>query len=80
MVPLVKLFDQIQVNLLVSYLEAHNVTSHTSSDNAGGLEPQLTIMTGVTIYVPETQLYRAQKLLEEFNNAEHAIDENFTGD
>ena len=77
MILLTTIYDPIKADLLKAYLEANNVYPHTSSDNAGGLEPQLTPLSGVKIFVEEKDRYKATNLLAEFESANHAIDEDF---
>ena len=74
---LVTVHDQIKADLLLSFLKAHGINAHSSSDNAGGLEPQLTALSGVKIFVSETQSYKSEELLKEFESSDHSIDESF---
>lgn len=71
------LYNQIEADIFISYLSAHGVKADAFSDNARGIEPQLTSLHGVQIYVASTQLAKAKILLEEFNAKDHSIDESF---
>lgn len=77
MVLLIKLHDPIRAELLMSFLDAHGVDAVKSTDDAGGLEPQLTALSGVKIFVKEASLYKAKNLVEEFMSADHSLSEDF---
>ena len=77
MILLIKLHDPIQADLLMSFLDAHGVDAIRSTDDAGGLEPQLTALSGVKIFVKEASLYKAKNLVEEFMSADRSLSEDF---
>lgn len=74
---LTTIYEQFKADLLLTFLRAHGIDAKAFSDNARGYEPQLTSLHGVKIWVPETQKYRAQTLLEEYDSGDHSIDESF---
>ncbi len=55
----------IEAQLIVGMLEANGIIATISTDDAGGMEPQLQLTGGVRVIVPTEDLARAGELIAE---------------
>ena len=55
----------IEAQLIVGMLESQGLAAATSSDDAGGLEPQLQLTQGVRVLVAPEDAARARQLIAE---------------
>ena len=55
----------IEAQLIVGMLEANGIAAATSSDDAGGFDPQLQLTQGVRVLVADEDEPRARQLIAE---------------
>jgi hypothetical protein len=63
---LVKSCDsRLQADLMKAYLECEGIEVIMQADDAGGTLPTLSLLNGVSLFVPENDLIRAQEIVKE---------------
>ncbi|MEY2433956.1 MAG: putative prokaryotic signal transducing protein [Acidimicrobiaceae bacterium] len=55
----------IEAQLVVGMLESNGIAAATSSDDAGGFDPQLQLTQGVRVLVSDADASRARQLIRE---------------
>lgn len=60
----------IEADLIVGLLESRGIAAAASSDDAGGLEPQLQLTQGVRVLVAEEDAPLARRLVAEADGGE----------
>jgi hypothetical protein len=57
--------DRMSAETAKNYLEVHGIVAMLSSDDAGGVRPELTLARGVKLWVKEEDHQAARELLED---------------
>jgi hypothetical protein len=57
--------NRLQADLMKAYLECEGIEVIMQADDAGGTLPTLSLLNGVSLFVPENDLIRAQKIVKE---------------
>jgi putative signal transducing protein len=55
--------SRIEADLLKAYLECEEIEVIIRADDAGGMIPSLTFPNGVSLFVPQEDLVRAQQII-----------------
>ena len=55
--------SRMQADLLKAYLEMEGIEVLIKADDAGGMLPSLSTLSGVSVFVPENDLERAQAII-----------------